>query len=284
MLPIHKLFWHEWRARHLPAQRVPEPSEAMDDDEQIRSYVQAYAWGGPTSALQLYHVDQLATLIRPGDTVLDLACGPGPLLMELAPLFPECRFIGADLSPRMLSVLGEVCVERGLHNVETRCEDIRILPSVPARSIDVVITTSALHHLPDEDSLRDVFARVEHVLKPDGAAYVFDFGFLRSPKVRELLVRDIQQRGAPPITAEDYRHSLAAAFPIPVVLEAASQGLKRPYAATSSRLLDFFYFLRTPPRTQARANIADFKRQALSRCGVDVRLEMSLLRTLQQPR
>ena len=42
MLPLHKIVWHEWRARHDQPVRVPEPSEAMDDPEQIRAYVKAY--------------------------------------------------------------------------------------------------------------------------------------------------------------------------------------------------------------------------------------------------
>ena len=78
MLPIHKIIWHEAMAAERPERR-PEPEESMDDLAQVRSYVQAYAWSGPTSALQLCHLRSLAGLIRPGDTVVDLACGPGPL-------------------------------------------------------------------------------------------------------------------------------------------------------------------------------------------------------------
>ncbi len=164
MLPIHKIIWHEFRAKDRPV-RVPEPSEAMEDLEQIRSYVKAYEWGGPTSALQLHHLRELSTMIRPGDTVLDLACGPGPLLLELAPLYPDCRFIGADLSRPMLEVLSESCAARGIRNVETLCEDIRHMPSLAPSSVDMVITTSALHHLPDLDCLGQVFERVERLLE-----------------------------------------------------------------------------------------------------------------------
>src|SRR5688572_20159869 len=133
-------------ARERPA-RQPESSEAMDDVEQVRSYVKAYEWGGPTSALQLHHLRELSRMIRPGDTVLDLACGPGPLLLELAPLFPQTTFIGVDLSGTMLEYLREEIAARGLANVSVLQEDIRSLPSVGTGTVDLVISTSALHHL-----------------------------------------------------------------------------------------------------------------------------------------
>jgi arsenite methyltransferase len=282
MLPIHKLVWHEWRARG-PAQRVPEPSEAMDDPEQIRAYIKAYEWGGPTSALQLHHLRQLSTLIRPGDTVLDLACGPGPLLLELAPLYPDCQFIGADLSPRMLQVLRETCAARGISNVQTLCEDVRDLPSIAPGSVDMVITTSALHHLPDLECLEQVFARVESVLKADGGLYIFDFGQVRSPRARELLVADVARR-APAVTATDYAHSLNAAFSVDAVLAAARRQIRRPLKASSSRFVDFFYFIRSDVRSRPAEAVLSYINRMQSRCDAGVRLEGFMLAHLQVAR
>jgi len=282
MLPIHKLIWHEWRAQGVP-QRVPEPSEAMEDPEQIRAYVKAYEWGGPTSALQLYHLTQLAGMIRPGDTVLDLACGPGPLLLELAPLYPDCRFIGADLSQPMLDVLAESAAERGLRNVETLCEDIRDLPSLAPGSVDMVITTSALHHLPDLDCLEQVFQRAQRLLKPDGGLYVFDFGLVRSPQTRALLVADVARK-APPVTAVDYKHSLDAAFPVDEVVARVRRAFPRPVTVQSSRFIDFFYFIRTADRLVRSARVMNYVQAMRSRCGPAVRMEAGMLKHLQRPR
>lgn len=282
MLPIHKLVWHEWQARGEVA-RVPEPSEAMDDPDQIRAYVKAYEWGGPTSALQLHHLRQLSTLIRPGDTVIDLACGPGPLLLELAPLYPDNRFIGADLSPRMLQVLRETCAERGIGNVQTLCEDVRDLPSIAPGSVDMVITTSALHHLPDLACLEAVFARVERVLKADGGLYVFDFGLVRSPRARELLVADVARR-APAVTAIDYAHSLNAAFPVDAVLGAARRQIRRPLRASSSRFLDFFYFVRSNDRCQPSPSVQSYIERMQASCDAAIRLEGFMLAHLQKAR
>lgn len=282
MLPIHKIIWAEWRAKERPV-RVPEPSEAMEDPEQIRAYVKAYEWGGPTSALQLHHLTQLASMIRPGDTVLDLACGPGPLLLELAPLYPDCRFIGADLSQPMLDALAEQCRERGFTNVQLLREDIRDLPSIAPASIDMVITTSALHHLPDLACLEQVFARVERVLKPEGGLYVFDFGLVRAPRTRDLLVADVARK-APMVTAVDYAHSLAAAFPIDEVLDAVRRQIRRPFAASSSRFVDFFYFIRTGDRCKPSRRLMDHVESMRARCGAAVRLEGWMLGRLQTVR
>jgi tRNA G46 methylase TrmB len=94
MIPIPLILWNEYKIKSYPA-RINEPHETMDDIEQIRSYVKAYEWGGPSSALQLHHLRELSEMIRHGATILDLAFGPGPLLLELAKLYPECHFIGA---------------------------------------------------------------------------------------------------------------------------------------------------------------------------------------------
>jgi len=227
----------------------------MDDAEQVRGYIRAYEWGGPTSALQLHHLRELSHLIRPGDTVVDLACGPGPLMLELAPLYRDTTFIGADLSARMLDHLRQESAARGLKNITIAQEDIRTLPSLESGGIDLVISTSSLHHLSDESGLREVFRRIRSLLKPGGGFYIFDFGLLRSAEARNLFVREVAKL-APAVTARDYDLSLQAAFPIDRVFEIARSELPKPFTCMRSALVDFFYFLQTPPIT-ARSSAAE---------------------------
>lgn len=282
MLPIHQLIWHEWRAE-ARGERTPEPSEAMDDPEQIRAYIKAYEWGGATSALQLHHLQKLSRLVRPGDTVLDLACGPGPLLLELAPLYPTCRFIGVDLSPPMLAVLRETCAQRGIKNITTLCEDIRTLPSFAAKSIDAVITTSALHHLPDTESVGRAFERIAQLLAPNGAVYVFDFGLVRSQRTRDLLVAEVA-KFAPEITSLDYAHSLRAAFPVEEVVQLARRHLGRELVVTSSRFIDFFYSIQSTPRGAPVASVNSYVENVFRRSRLHTRIEALMLRYLQRAR
>ena len=121
MLPIHKIIYFEMFSQERP-ERVSE-KETMNDLEQIRSYVKAYEWGGPTSALQLHHLKELSLMINDGDTIVDLACGPGPLLLELAVLYPESQFIGVDMAPLMLSHLQQTAESKNLKNIRTLCAD-----------------------------------------------------------------------------------------------------------------------------------------------------------------
>lgn len=281
MLPIHKIIWHEWRERSTP-ERVPEP-EAMEDPEQIRAYVKAYEWGGPTSALQLHHLRELSQMIRPGDTVLDLACGPGPLLLELAALYPDVQFIGADLSQPMLDAMLDASAARGLRNVSALREDIAVLNSVPEKSVDLVITTSALHHLPSIETLQAVFHRIEAVLKPDGGVYVFDFGLLKSSKTQQIMVAEVAKL-APPVTAVDYRNSLRAAFPVSVAVSCAEQGLQRPFKVKLSSFVDFFYFLQTMPRCEAEASVSLYINETWARLGVSLKVEHQMLRLMRRTR
>lgn len=280
MLPIHRVLWHELGtpAERRPA-RVPEPM-AMEGPEQVRSYMRAYDWGGPASAVQLHHLTELAALIRPGDTVLDLACGPGPLLLELAAIHPDCRFIGADLSQPMLDHLAASAAERGLANISTMCEDICSLPSLVRRA-DVIISTSALHHLPTIEHVRAVFRLVRERLAPGGGFYVFDFGALRSPAARAICVAEVA-RTAQPLTAADYAMSLDAAFAIDAVAAAARAELPRPYALHRSLFADFCYGLQSPPRTQPGARSLARIAAARRLVGTGILIDFRMLRLLRR--
>jgi SAM-dependent methyltransferase len=279
MLPLPKILWHETTVRSRPKRR-PEP-EAMNDAEQVRAYVRAYEWGGPTSALQLHHLRELSRMIRPGDVILDLACGPGPLLLELAALYPDCRFIGADLSPTMLACLRAEADMRGLKNVITVKEDICTLPSLKNTPVDLVICTSALHHLPNEDCLRRVFQCVRRLLKLGGGFYFFDFGLLKSNQARNLCVKEVAKL-APAITAHDYDLSLQAAFPISLAIAFAEDELPRPFGAQVCCFFDFFYFLQSGQRAKPPAHVFDYIRLRRRGLSWTMKIEHFLIRIMRR--
>lgn len=248
MLPLHKIIFFETLSA-IPEDRVPE-SEAMDNADQVESYVKAYESGGPTSALQLHHLKELSMMVRSGDTIVDLACGPGPLLLELAELCPDCRFIGVDLSALMLASLNEKAKSRNLKNIRTIQGDIRTLKKEDVDGgADLIISTSALHHLPEVNDLERVFKMVTTILNRDGGIYFFDFGLLKSDKTRKFFVDELKKT-APPLTVKDYEDSLKACFPLSIVFNLASAYLPRPLWIIRSSFVDFFYFLQTPPRSK----------------------------------
>lgn len=112
-----------------------------------------------------------AARLSSGDTLLDLACGPGiytrPFAREIAPGLA----VGLDLSPAMLRHAGSRARAAGLRNLALVRGDALRLP-FPDRRFDAVNCCGALHLFPDADvALREV----HRVLKPGGRFTVAAF-------------------------------------------------------------------------------------------------------------
>jgi ubiquinone/menaquinone biosynthesis C-methylase UbiE len=103
--------------------------------------------------------------VRPGDRVLDLACGTGLNFSHLRALVGETgRVVGVDLSPRMLEVADRLIASRGWKNVEVREADAAHLP-FPEASFDRAICSFALNIIPD---YRRAIQDIRRVLVPSG--------------------------------------------------------------------------------------------------------------------
>lgn len=276
MISIHKVLWAEAFAKGDRV-RVNEPESAMVDNEQVSAYVDAYRWGGPTSALLLHHLRELSQLIKPGDTIVDLACGPGTLLLELAKLYPDCHFIGVDLSKQMLEILLNEAHKNNLKNVSVLQEDITEIPSLKHRQVDVVISTSALHHLPNEELLQKTFTRLQTLLKRSGGFYFFDFGLLKSQRAQDLCVEDVARKVLP-ATAYDYKVSLAAAFDVKTVRQLARKELPISFKMSICGLFDFYYFIQSKPRTKASSQLQAVIKNMFQSLPLSLKIEHQLLR------
>ncbi|MBN3811324.1 class I SAM-dependent methyltransferase [Paraburkholderia sp. Ac-20347] len=191
--------------------RTPEPSLVMDEVASVNAYAQGGRQGGALSGAYLYHLAHMCRMIAPTDVVLDIGCGPGNLLGQLAELNPRAEFVGLDMSLPMLERARENLASRGIRNVELRHGDMTKLEGIANRSIDVAVSSMAFHHLPDVQALDAAFAQADRVLKPDGAVYFNDFGRLRHPEsVRYFVGR--AAAGESQELIDDYFHSLHAAF------------------------------------------------------------------------
>ena len=112
---------------------------------------------------------------RPGDKVVDLGCGTGQLSLPLAER--GARVLAVDISEEMIGRLHGKARERRLDRVEGVAMPIEDL-SLPAGSVDLVVTSYALHHLRDADKSR-VVAAVYRWLRPGGTLLVADMMFGR---------------------------------------------------------------------------------------------------------
>ncbi|HEX9172681.1 MAG TPA: methyltransferase domain-containing protein, partial [Telluria sp.] len=94
--------------------RRTEPDLVMDDPANVAAYVEAGREHAVMAPVYLFHAANICEVIRPGDTVVDLACGPANQLAMVARLNPHTNFIGVDLSPPMLAQAQELITRQGL--------------------------------------------------------------------------------------------------------------------------------------------------------------------------
>lgn len=205
-----KTIWRE-TGTHPPFTRTPETDLVMNDEGSVLAYEKG---GRPTGALAgayLYHLAQMCALIKSGDLVLDLGCGPGNLLAQVAKLNPRAEFIGVDLSESMLALADLRFRQAEIPNVELQLADMTRLSQFGDASFDTIISSMALHHLPDISALECCFSEMGRVLRPNGRIYLNDFGRL---KCRESVGYFVGRAAAGEEQAlvDDYTQSLHAAF------------------------------------------------------------------------
>ncbi len=105
--------------------------------------------------------------ILPHHQVLEVAIGPGNLLIKILPLLSRDNTIhGVDLSPKMVAAAQKHLNEAGYTNHDLREADARKLPYEDAR-FDVVLNAYMLDILPLED-ITLVLDEFRRVLKPGG--------------------------------------------------------------------------------------------------------------------
>jgi SAM-dependent methyltransferase len=118
---------------------------------------------GPRSDAHMVRYAQAAEWVRPGDTVLDCACGLGYGSAILAARSPAARVIGVDIDPESVAY-----AQRhfgGRYGIEFIASSGTDLASMPDNSVDMIASFETIEHVDDYHAL---IAEFERVLKPDG--------------------------------------------------------------------------------------------------------------------
>jgi arsenite methyltransferase len=155
-----------------------------------------FAFAGISTASYLYatlrgkHVvwtrlfDELA--LRGDETVVDVGCGRGAVLLLAAARVPRGKAIGIDIWATRDQSGNALAVTRAnaeLEGVSDRVElvtaDMRTLPLADA-SVDLIVSSLAIHNVPGADERAKAIREIARVLKPGGRAMIVDINFTRA--------------------------------------------------------------------------------------------------------
>lgn len=140
--------------------------------------------------------------LRGDETVLDVGCGRGAVLLMAAKLLPRGRAVGVDLwktsdqssnSPDVTRRNAEL--EGVSDRVELRTADMRELPFEDG-TFDLVVSSLAIHNVEGAAGRRAAVGKAARVLKPVGRLLIADFrsvGEYRD-RLRQLGLRDVAVR------------------------------------------------------------------------------------------
>ncbi|HGK4755720.1 class I SAM-dependent methyltransferase [Klebsiella michiganensis] len=187
--------------------REPEPDMLMDDHSGAVAY-DIEGKEGVLLGVYYYQIIQMCGLIKAGDTVIDLGCGPCNLLCVLAQLNPESQFIGVDLSEEMLTLANKNIQEKNIHNIKLIKQDATNIKEIASGSVDVAISSMAIHHLPNKELLTHLFIEISRILKSEKRVYLYDFGKAKRTETIDFFLNTVTNN----FVKEDYRNSLKAAF------------------------------------------------------------------------
>lgn len=120
----------------------------------------------------LPQLPDLAARLQDGGRVLDVGCGGGWGVVQLAERFPGTHCVGIDIEPDSIDLARRLIAERGLtdrcearvHSVEEMAED---------GTYDVATSFLVVHEIPPAAKAA-AFAAIARALKPGGYFLIFD--------------------------------------------------------------------------------------------------------------
>jgi arsenite methyltransferase len=119
--------------------------------------------------------------LKGDETVLDVGCGHGLLLIGAAKRLPQGKAIGIDLWSQIdqadntkAATLANAAAEGVTERVEVLNGDMRTLPLADA-SIEVVVASLSIHNIKEREGRRQAIQEIARVLKPGGQVALLDF-------------------------------------------------------------------------------------------------------------
>jgi SAM-dependent methyltransferase len=142
--------------------------------------------------------------LRPGQRVLDLACGTGTLAVALKRLHPRVEVVGVDGDPAILRRARAKAARAGVEI--TFDEGLSFDLPYTDGSFDHVLSSLFFHHLTRENKFRTL-DEVGRVLKPGGELHVADWGLPHNGLMR------LASQGVVRLDGEETKDSFAGLLP-----------------------------------------------------------------------
>jgi SAM-dependent methyltransferase len=135
------------------------------------------------------------------ETVLDMGCGRGAVLLTAAKRLPRGRAIGVDLwqadqtDNSLSATLANAKLAKVADRIELHTADMTALP-FDDNSVDVIVSSLAIHNIPSHDGRRRALNEAMRVLRPGGYLAVADLWETRqhAAHLRERGWRNVQRR------------------------------------------------------------------------------------------
>jgi len=191
--------------------RGPTPTAALGCDGVLAAMDDGGEVDGRTAAGYLYHSARISQALVGRHRCIDVGCGNGMQLLQVAALNPTVHFTGVDPSPRMIEAAAARAAALDLRNVDFEVKDFDGLLAARRGPWDAAIGTMTLHDLPDAPALERALRAIAAIIGPDGAVYLEDFARLKSPASVDFFV-GLNAPLPPDRFTALYRCSLLSAF------------------------------------------------------------------------
>jgi len=154
-------------------------------EAKLQRWVQRQGWDRASVCYEQYWQRQLQPAVdlvldtadlRPGEHVIDVACGTGMVTLAAATsVAPNGRVLAVDLSPKMVVDVERRATAGGTGDIEFACRDAEDLGDVG--SFDVALCSLGLMYVPDPFV---AVSELHRVLRPGGRAVVSVWGERRN--------------------------------------------------------------------------------------------------------